>query len=145
MVDTRDSGTRASLLLMRAPGSDDVVVRGGILADPAALLESIEDAIDLGIGAVLSVFLGDPADHDDLHSCVRDVCSDADVQHNKVRLSTVNRLRQARFEFEHDPSENQGDAHFHVLFPDDPTIVDVERFISCFDEPIPNPAKENAK
>lgn len=130
---------------MRVPGSDDVVVRGGILANPEALLESVEDAIDLGLGAVLSVYIGDPTDFDDLDDCVREVCREADVQHNKVRLSTANRLRHERFEFEHDASDGQGELHFHVLFPDDPTIVDIERFIGCFDEPIPNPAKENAK
>ncbi|WP_157560172.1 hypothetical protein [Microbacterium sp. H83] len=131
--------------MMRVSGDDDVVIRGGILADPEALLEALEDSSDLGEGPVLSVWVGTPAEHKSLAACVRDVCLGADVRHGKVRLTTSKRLRDAGFELEHDTSDGQAESHFHVLFPDDPTMVEVNRFIDCFDDPIPNPAKENAQ
>lgn len=127
---------------MTLPEDDDIVVRGGTFVDANALLESIEDAVDLGYGPVLSVFVGPRESHRDFRSCVRDICVDAQVPHGKVRLSSPMRLRAQGFELIHDTSDGQPESHFHVLFPDDPTSVDVARFIACFDAPILNPAKE---
>jgi hypothetical protein len=122
----------------------DVVVRGGIFSDPDLILEVVEDAIDMGYGPVLSVFVGKIAAHDNVESSVRAACVDGSIPHGKVRFCHARELIDAGFELVHDTSAGQPECHFHVLFPEEPTSVDADRFIRCFGEPIKNPAKGSA-
>ncbi|WKT88780.1 hypothetical protein QYR02_15240 [Microbacterium maritypicum] len=129
---------------MWALADDDVVVRGGIFNDPELILEALEDAIDMGYGPVLSVFLGKLSENGDVDASVAAACKDGKVPHGKIRLTRVKNLRDSNFELTQDTSEGQPECHFHVHFPEAPTSVDASRFIGCFDEPIKNPAKESA-
>lgn len=54
-------------------------------------------------------------------------------------MGTTQRLLNAGFGIEHDPSDGQALFHYNVLFGNEPKITDAEAFIECFDEPMPNP------
>lgn len=123
-------------------GDEAVVIRGGVFSNPEAILDLVLDATEAGYGPELSVWIADPWDHGGFDGAILHLCSEAGVPHKKVRCSTVGRLREQGFALKLDMSDGQPECHHHVIFPSDPTIADAERFINCFDPPIPNPTKE---
>jgi hypothetical protein len=103
------------------------------------VLEAVFDAIEDDEGPVLSVYIGSTNPGESLDELTARLCIDADVPHKKIRRCTVQDLLNAGFKIEHSVTEGEPDCHFHVVFPASPSGVDVEKFIDCFDSPIPNP------
>ncbi|GAA1122896.1 hypothetical protein [Microbacterium aurantiacum] len=122
---------------------DAVVVRGGIMADPAAVRLLIEDADEDGYGPVLSVFVADPALHGGHDAAVQHACLNGRIPHAKVRVARYADIADGDRVVVLDVSDGQADCHHHVVFPAVPTMVEIETFLALFEEPIQNPAKES--
>lgn len=120
---------------------DAFVVRGGLFPDVESVFVSVCDAFEDGDGAVISVHVG-RADALGSHEEFARVCREADIRNNKVRCSTVGRLRVAGFALVLDTSDGQPACHHHAIFTEPPSSEEARVFLGCFDSPIPNPAKQ---
>ena len=118
-----------------------LVVKGGIVRDPQAVREKFEDAIADGYGPCHSVFVARSEGTDGGPMTLDEVCERSWIPNGKVQVTTVGKLRDAGFTFEHDPSDGQGELHHNVYLPEPVTESDICSFIDCFDEPVQNPHK----
>lgn len=117
-----------------------LVIRGGTVRDVKTLKTKIEEAIEDGDGAVISVFCDvRHTDNNDNGMGLEELCRVSNVVHTKVQLSTVSRLRAEGFSPELDVSDGQPFTHHHVTIEEPVQESRLETFIKCFDEPIANP------
>lgn len=120
--------------------SDALVVRAGKVRDVETLREKVNEAIEDGDGAVISVFCDvrctDATDGMTLH----ELCAESEVVHSKVQVTTVARLREQGFEPILDVSDGQRFTHHHVALAEPVQESTLQRFIDCFGEPVANPA-----
>lgn len=103
------------------------------------MVTKVNDAIEDGDGAVLSVFVAAPLPGELWDDVVRRICVEADVPHSKIQVSTVARLREADFVVVHAVGDGEAACHHHVHFAVPMTESQAACFIECFDEPILNP------
>lgn len=113
--------------------------------DIDAVLDAVLNAQEDGEGPVLSVYVGTAAQDEDQDSLTHRLCRDADVPHKQVRRTTVQDLLDAGFKLEHSVSEGEPDCHFHVVFPENLSSLEIEKFIECFEPPVPNPTGGNRR
>lgn len=119
---------------------DSLVVRGGT-PDDERWLDSILDAIDEGQEPVLSVFCDRRAEGEDMLKTIFRIASTADIPHGKVSATTVGKIINLGLKLEYDASNGQSENHFHIVFPAEPSIMEVRELIGVFSEPFPNPYK----
>lgn len=117
---------------------DALVIRAGKVRDVETLKPKVEDAIEDGYGAVISVFC-DVNRTDTEAMTLAELCVQSDVAHTKVQVTTVARLREAGFEPILDTSEGQRLTHHHVALAEPLQESALQAFIDCFDEPVANP------
>ena len=118
---------------------DALVVRGGTIRDVETLKAKVEDAIEDGDGAVISVFcdVWRTGQHDG--ATLAQLCAASDVVHTKVQVTTVRRLREHGFEPELAISNGEPETHHHVVLEEPVQESTLRAFIDCFGEPVPNP------
>ena len=97
--------------------------------------------------SVLCVAIGPPAssDYQSREDAVSEICQIANLPYGHIQLSTVARLREAGFTLELDTGEGQADNHHSVYFVEPVDVEQVERFIQCFDLPVPNPVRQRRR
>lgn len=117
---------------------DALVIRGGNVRDVEALKGKVEDAIEDGDGAVISVFC-DVTRTDNEAMNLYELCAASEVAHTKVQVTTVSRLRKQGFEPILDISNGQRSTHHHVELSEPVQESELQAFIDCFDEPVDNP------
>lgn len=118
---------------------DALVVRGGTVRDVATLKTKVDEAIEDGDGAVISVFC-DVNRTDTEAMTLAQLCAESEVIHAKVQLTTVARLQAQGFEPILDISNGQRLTHHHVVLAEPVQESTLQAFIDCFDEPVANPA-----
>lgn len=117
-----------------------VVIRGGSLRDHEALLEQVLDHAEMGLAA-LSVFADVPGDDETEDECFQRILRLQRLPHGKVQRSSGSRLEAAGFEIRHDPGQDQGPLHYHVVFAEPVAQSQAQAFVAAFDPPTPNPYK----
>ena len=108
----------------------EVIVSGGLLADPDFTLQKLED------DGSLSVWVGFV---DDDHP-ILSACDAGPIPNAQIRVSRSSVLVEAGFELKFSRADFAADPDRHMdVIP--PTIdkAAVIAFIACFDLPIPNP------
>lgn len=119
---------------------DDPVLRGG-MPNSERWHESILDALDIEGRPLLSVNAANRQDGEsDIDVCTR-IALEGDIKHGKVVAATAGMIRKFGCSLEHDDSNGQAPNHFHIVFTDEPTTVDIRELINVFSDPFPNPAK----
>jgi hypothetical protein len=118
---------------------DAMVVRGGTVRDVATLKTKVDEAIEDGDGAVISVFC-DVNRTDTDAMTLAELCAESEVIHTKVQVTTVARLQAQGFEPILDISNGQLLTHHHVVLAEPVQESTLQAFIDCFDEPVANPA-----
>jgi hypothetical protein len=103
--------------------------------------EQVESAVEDGHGSALSVFLDDLRQGEDQERLAFRLCAEAPVRNGKIQFSTVGQLEDAGFTLKHDDSEGMHETHHDVIFPSNYDLDWCQRFVDCFTEPVPNPAK----
>jgi hypothetical protein len=93
---------------------DALVVRGGTVRDVATLKTKVDEAIEDGDGAVISVFC-DAKRTDTVAMTLAELCAESEVIHTKVQVTTVARLQAEGFEPILDVSNGQRFTHHHVV------------------------------
>lgn len=63
----------------------------------------------------------------------------ADLPHTKMQVTTVERLQAAGVELILDVSDGQPLTHHHAKLPEPVGEYSAQKFIDCFDMPIPTP------
>lgn len=116
------------------------VLRGGV-PDAHRWQESLLDAFDIEGRHLLSVNGFNRNLNESDEDLYFRVASIGDIKHGKVSAALVSSIRNLGLEIEHDPSGSQAPNHFHIVFPDEPTTVDVQRLIDIFSAPFPNPTR----
>jgi hypothetical protein len=119
---------------------DALVVRGGTVRDVETLRTKVEDAIEDGDGAVISVFCDVKRADTEAPMTLHDLCAESDIVHTKVQVTTVSRLQVQGFEPILDISNEQRFTHHHVVLDEPVQESALQAFIDCFDEPVANPA-----
>ena len=120
------------LLILRSeelPDGNVLVVRGGEMSIDDVRRTAARSQVDVGAYLVSC--------YATLDQDLADLCRHRNLfRYSKVRTSTFARLRAAGFALL--PSHAR--PHFDILLPDvaDATL---ERLVTCFDPPIPNPAR----
>ena len=118
---------------------DALVIRGGKVRDVETLREKVDEAIEDGDGAVVSVYCDlNRTDTDEM--TLAELCAASEIKHSKVQVTTVARLQAAGFEPILDTSDGQLFTHHHVALEEPVQESTLRAFIDCFDEPIANPA-----
>jgi hypothetical protein len=117
------------------------VIRGGVARDVAAIARKIEQAIDRGEGAVLSVFIDSRHEGESHDAAVTRISREADVRYGQIQVSTLGKIEEAGLRVEHDVLDGEPPSHHHVHFDVPVAESQVRAFISCFDEPVPNPGR----
>lgn len=117
-----------------------MVVRGGSVRDVPTLKEKVEEAIEDGYGACVSVFADVDKVDEESGMSLDELCRVSGLPHGKVQLSTPERLIGEGFEPQLDTSNDQGRTHHNVTFTQPVEESELLRFIGCFDEPVENPA-----
>lgn len=118
---------------------DALVVRGGTVRDIATLKTKVEEAIEDGDGAVISVFCDVKRTETEAMN-LAELCAESEVIHTKVQVTTVARLQAQGFEPILDISNGQRSTHHHVELTEPVQESTLQAFIDCFDEPVANPA-----
>lgn len=118
---------------------DALVVRGGTVRDPATLIQKVDEAIADGDGPVISVFCDVSRTENSTGRNLHELCADSEVVHSQVQVSTFGRLA-AHFQLVQDVSDEQPETHHNVILTEPVQESEIWAFISCFDDPIPNPA-----
>lgn len=103
------------------------------------LKEKVNDAIEDGDGAVISVFCDTKRTDDDEGMSLYELCAESGIPHRKVQVTTVSRLQEEGFELILDTSGEQQITHHHVGVPEPVQESRLQAFIDCFDEPVANP------
>lgn len=116
-----------------------LVVCGGTNRDAEALKELIEDAVDDGDGAVLSVFCGTPLAGEAFEGTLQRICVAAGIPHGKVLVARAGDIWAAGVTLEWETDDGQAENHYHVRFDLPVEESQVHDFIACFTGPIPNP------
>jgi hypothetical protein len=124
-----------------AHGSDALVIRGGVARDVDVVARKIQQAIDRGDGAVLSVYIDSRQEGESHDAAVARISREADIRYGSIQVSTLGRLQQAGFRVELDVLDDEPPSHHHVHFEVPVSDSQVHAFISCFDEPVPNPGR----
>lgn len=106
--------------------------------DVEALKSKVEQAIEDGDGAVISIFC-DTTRTDTEAMSLHELCAVSEVVHSKVQVTTVSRLRKQGFEPILDISDGQRFTHHHVELTEPVQESTLQAFIDCFDEPEANP------
>lgn len=119
---------------------DSLIIRGG-LPDAERWLDSILDAVDEGQKPVLSVFGENRQGSEDILDTIYRIVSTAKIPHSKVAATTPSKVLQLGLNLEHDASNGQSENHFHIVFPAEPSIIEVRALIEVFSEPFQNPIK----
>ncbi|AFC47929.1 hypothetical protein OCO_15660 [Mycobacterium intracellulare MOTT-02] len=120
--------------------SDALVVRAGKVRDVETLKEKVDEAIEDGDGAVISVFCDVRRTDNTEGMTLHELCAESEVVHTKVQVTTVARLREQGFEPILNVSNGQRFTHHHVVLADPVQESTLQAFIDCFGEPIANPA-----
>lgn len=118
---------------------DALVVRAGKVRDIETLKTKVDEAIEDGDGAVISVFCDVRRTDSDAMS-LYELCAESEVVHTKVQVTTVSRLRAQGFEPILDISNGQRFTHHHIVLTEPVQESSLQAFIDCFDEAIANPA-----
>ncbi len=116
---------------------DALVVRAGKVRDVETLKTKVEEAIEDGDGAVISVFC-DVKRTETEGMTLSALCAESEVVHTKVQVTTVARLRAQGFEPILDISNGQRFTHHHVALAEPVQESTLQAFIDCFDEPVAN-------
>lgn len=124
-----------------------LVVRGGVNRDPMRLLEEFKTQIALGDQPRLSVFAANPIEGEARMDTVRRIALEARIPNGKVQVGAAEALRACGLDLVDERDDDEAECHFHVYFPHavaklSESIMD---WLECFEEPIPNPAKEGPK
>lgn len=109
---------------------DALVVRGGTARDVETLKTKVEEAIEDGDGAVISVFC-DVKRTDTEEMTLMELCDESEVIHGKVQVTTVGRLREQGFEPILDISNGQRFTHHHVTLAEPVQESTLQAFIGC--------------
>lgn len=109
------------------------------MRDVATLKTKVEEAIEDGDGAVISIFC-DVNRTDTEAMTLAELCAESEIIHTKVQVTTVSRLREQGFELILDISDGQRFTHHHVELVEPVQESTLQTFIDCFDEPVANPA-----
>lgn len=70
---------------------------------------------------------------------LQELCRVSEIPHNKIQVSTAGRLQNSGFDIALDVSNDQAATHHSLTFTEPVEESELEKFIRCFDEPIPNP------
>lgn len=114
------------------------VVRGGMMSADN-LAEAILDAIYEGTGPVLSVYSFNFAPNETVGQLLVRISTASGIPHKKIRVSSVSKIQALGLQIVHDDSNDQAPCHYHIVFPDEPTSLEIEKLVSVFDDPIENP------
>lgn len=118
---------------------DALVVRGGTSRDVGVLRTKVDEAIEDGDGAVISVFCDSKRNDAEPGMSLHELCAESEVVHTKVQVTTVSKLREQGFEPILDVSGGQRFTHHHVVLAEPMQESELQAFIDCFDEPVANP------
>jgi len=136
------AGLQYSCTVAAKPTRESPVVRGGLFPEAANILIAVEDSIENNWGPVISVHVVVAKAGESDERALKRVCVDAHIPNPKMRVTTLGRLLDAGFSVELDTSDGQPDSHHNVVFALPPDLEQAQAFVQCFDDPIPNPAKE---
>jgi len=120
--------------------SDALVIRAGKVRDVETLTEKVNEAIEDGDGAVISVFCDVRRTDATDGMTLNELCAESEVVHSKVQVTTVGLLRDQGFEPILDVSNGQRFTHHHVVLAEPVQGSTLQTFINCFGEPVANPA-----
>src|ERR1700677_1024023 len=109
-----------------------LVVRGGMARDVGTLKTKVEEAIEDGDGAVISVFCDSKRSATDPGMSLHELCAESEVVHTKVQVTTVSRLREQGFEPILDVSNGQRFTHHHIGLAEPVQESQLAAFIGCF-------------
>jgi hypothetical protein len=118
---------------------DALVVRGGTSRDVETLKGKVNETIEDGDGAVISVFCDASRTEDTEGMSLHELCAESEVPHTKVQVTTAARLREHGFEPILDISDGQRFTHHHIELAEPVQESTLRAFIDCFDEPVANP------
>jgi len=124
---------------MPQPPHNAWAVRGGAVRDALILRGLVLEAVEDGDGPVLSIFCAAASTGEASHETLRRICEDADIPHGQVQVSSVGRLVEAGFEVKLAVDDGESELHHHVLFALPVTESQVQAFIDCFGQAVPNP------
>jgi len=123
------------------PHDTAIVIRGGESRDPDGLRTKVMDAIEDGDGAVVSVFCTALEPGETTEDAIERLARAVNLPHGKISTSTAGRIRGRGLPLTRDASDDQGEFHYHVTFPEPVTFASCEGFLGTFGDPEPNPAK----
>ena len=116
-------------------------VRAGINRDPISLGTAIREQVLESGDPCLSIFISEQLQGETRHATLLRISQEAFIPHNKIMVSSLNRLANKGFLPIPDSSDGQGSYHCLIFFELPVQELQVIRFIACFDEPEANPAK----
>src|SRR5690348_9985882 len=90
-----------------------LVIRGGLFPEVDDVRVVLQDAIDDGYGAVLSVHIAAARVDQATEDTLRALAVEAGIPNGKIRVTTVGRLLDAGLGIIHDVSEGQPECHYH--------------------------------
>lgn len=119
--------------------SNGLAVLGGVHCTPEVVRRKLDASIERGKGNVVSVqvecsTVGEDRDATLLRAAVG-------LPHNQVRVASISSLYAAGFTLKLYLTEETNPNHHHVEFGADDSPDAIERFVSCFGEPEPNPTR----
>jgi hypothetical protein len=120
-----------------------IVVRAGIVRDAQVVLKKAQRAADEGFGHVLSVHC-DVYCTDDGGLTAEQLWARTGLPHKKMQLSRVETLQEAGIELILDTSDGQPETHHNAKLPEPVGESSAQRFIDCFDMPIPTSGGKEA-
>lgn len=116
-----------------------LVVRGGSNRDVQSLMRLILEAVEDGDGPVLSVFCESPASGETFDHALRRLCDTAGIPHPKVLVARAGDVTAAGVTLVSDTDDGQPSNHYHAVFHLPMEESQLQRFVACFDGPVPNP------
>lgn len=114
------------------------VMRGGV-PDLDRWHDAVLDSLDESNQAVLSVFAANRHKDESDATLFRRIAELAEIPHRNVAIATAGMVRELGLTLEHDDSDGQAGNHFHIVFPAEPTKVEMQGLIGVFSDPFPNP------
>lgn len=122
---------------MSQPHENALVVRGGETRDPSVVTDNLKQLTHLGKPPILSVFADTPLEGEKQEQCVLRICTEANIKNGKVQVAPAGMLLSAGFDLVHKP-ENGVSTHYNVSFTVPVQHFEVQTWLACFGEPIPN-------
>lgn len=110
-----------------------------MVREPSIVLKKAQKAADHGFGHVLSVHCDVYATDDGPGLTIEQLWATADLPHKQMQVSTVEKLREAGIELTLDVTDGQPLTHHHAKLPEPVGELSAQRFVECFDQPIPTP------